>query len=117
VILVDTSIWVGHFRLGSPELQRILTNNEALTHSFVLGELACGQLSKRTETLRWLRLLPAVALARHDDVMDLIERRHLWGRGIGWTDAHLLASALLAGCRLWTQDQRLHAVAVQLGLA
>jgi len=74
VILVDTSVWVAHFRSTNPELQRVLINNEAFTHLFVLGELACGQLSKRNETVGWLRLLPAVALARHDDVLDLIDQ-------------------------------------------
>ena len=116
MILVDTSVWVAHFRSAIPKLQGILVNNEVLTHPFVLGELACGQLPRRTETLQWLRWLPAVALAQHAEVLKLIEEHHLWGKGIGWIDVHLLASALLAGCQLWTHDRRLRVAAAELRL-
>jgi len=117
VILADTSVWIAHFRAPHPKLQRILIGNQLVTHPFVVGELACGNLPRRSEALKFLRLLPSVPLASNDEVLDLIEHRPLWGKGIGWTDAHLLASALLTGCRIWTRDIRLHSSAVHMGLA
>jgi hypothetical protein len=98
-------------------MQRILIGNRLVLHPFVVGELACGNLPGRSEALNFLLLLPSVRLASNDEVLDLIEQRSLWGKGIGWTDAHLLASALLTGCRIWTRDMRLHTAAMHMRLA
>lgn len=117
MILADTSVWIAHFRSAHPKLQRILIGNQLVTHPFVVGELACGNLPRRSEALNFLRLLPSVRLASNDEVLDLIEHRPLWGKGIGWTDAHLLASALLTSCRIWTRDIRLHTAAMHMSLA
>jgi len=117
VILVDTSIWIAHFRATLPNLQRLLLDDRVLTHPFILGELACGNLNRLQEAMRWMRLLPAAVVAHDDEVLELIGRRQLSGHGIGWVDAHLLASALLFPCELFTRDQRLHAVASKLKLA
>lgn len=107
MILVDTSVWISHFRSGSPSLSKILSRGLALMHPFIVGELACGNLRNRTGILTDLQSLPSAASATHDDVMQLIEARKLWGLGIGWIDGHLLASALLSPCRLWTLDRSL----------
>jgi len=111
MILVDTSVWVDHFRARNPELSEVLGGALVLTHPFVIGELACGNLRNRTRILADLNSLPLALSATHEEVLRLIEERELWGRGIGWIDGHLLASALLSNCRLWTLDRRLHQAA------
>lgn len=116
MVLADTSVWVNHLRRADPALMNLLTNGEVLMHPFVLGELACGNLNNRASTLGYLALLPVASLATGAEVLDLIDRHKLSGRGLGWIDAHLLASALLSHCRLWTADKRLHDAATQLKL-
>jgi hypothetical protein len=118
VILVDTSVWIEHFRAASAMLSRLLDNGEVLGHPFVVGELALGNLRQRDEVLRVLRRLPQATSAAHQEVIQLIDREVLFGRSIGYVDAHLLAAArLTAGSKLWTHDRRLRAVAAQLDLA
>lgn len=117
MILVDTSIWVAHFRESVPALEDLLLQQRVLTHSSVIGELACGTLPRRAQLLGWLRRIPAATVAHDQEVFTLMEEKHLWGKGIGWVDAHLLASGLITGCELWTRDQPLHAAAMKLGLA
>ena len=118
MILVDTSVWVEHFRSASTILTELLGDGEVLGHPFVLGELALGNLRQRDDILRLLRRLPQATSASHGEVHQLIDRQALFGRGIGFVDAHLLAAArLTAGSKLWTRDRRLLAVAAQLGLA
>ena len=107
MILVDTSVWIAHFRKGSPSLSELLSNGLILVHPFIVGELACGNLRNRTRILSDLEVLPSAASATNGEVMRLIEARKLWGLGIGWIDGHLLASALLSTCWLWTLDRRL----------
>jgi hypothetical protein len=85
-------------------------------HPFVAGELACGNLRDRASILGDLDALPGSKLASNAEVLYLIEEHRLWGRGLGWIDAHLLASALLSGSRLWTLDARLAKAAAELGL-
>lgn len=117
MILVDTSVWVQHLRLGTSRLATLLEETRVLTHPFVIGELALGRLRKRTEILALLDNLPSLAAASHDEVLTLIEERDLAGSGIGWVDAHLLAAALLTDAPLWTLDRRLAAVAERLDIA
>jgi predicted nucleic acid-binding protein len=117
MILVDTSVWVDHLRKGNDRLGALLLDEQVLGHPFVIGELACGSLKNRQEILHLLRALPASRLAEHDEVLRLLESHRLLGRGIGWIDAHLLASALLSRCSLWTFDKRLHAIARELAIA
>jgi predicted nucleic acid-binding protein len=114
MILADTSVWIRHLRLGDAEMARALPANEILVHDFVIGELACGRLGNRDPTLAWLGDLPRAPLAETQEVLDLLERHRLYGLGLGWVDAHLLASSLLAGCSLWTLDRRLQAAAASL---
>ena len=118
MILVDTSVWINHLRLASAILSELLDDGEVLVHPFVLGELALGNLRRRDAFLSDLRDLPRAAVATDEEVISLIDRQTLFGRGIGYVDAHLLAAArLTAGTKLWTHDRRLQAVAAQLGLA
>jgi predicted nucleic acid-binding protein len=117
VILVDTSVWVEHLRHGLPRLAVLLQAGKALIHPWVIGELACGNLRNRADVLELLQGLPAAVVASDSEVLLLIERDRLMGRGIGYVDAHLLASAKLSHCQLWSQDRRLVALAQERGLA
>jgi predicted nucleic acid-binding protein len=116
VILVDTSLWVEHLRRGSARLERRLLADEVAVHPFVVGEIALGALRRRREVLDLLAALPAVSTASHAEAMALVERHGLAGAGIGWVDAHLLASASLARLPLATLDRRLAAAAARLDL-
>jgi predicted nucleic acid-binding protein len=116
VILVDTSIWINHLWSNNPDLASFLENGLVFTHPSVVGELACGSLKNREAFLKHLRTLPFAKVARDEEVTQFVEQRKIWGRGVGWIDAHLLASSILTGCRLWTFDWRLYRVAAELGL-
>jgi len=115
-MLVDTSVWVEHLRRGDPTLSALLDGDEVECHPFIIGELACGSMRRRSEVLSLLRRLPQVPVASHDEVLTFIERHRLMGRGIGWIDAHLLASAALGNTPLWSRDRRLSEVATELHL-
>ena len=117
MILVDTSVWVEHLRRGLPRLAKLLQKGEVLIHPWVIGELACGNLRNRQQVLDLLQGLPAATVASDAEVLLLIEGEQLIGRGIGYVDAHLVAAARLSHCRLWTQDRRLAAVALEQGVA
>jgi len=119
VILVDTSVWVDFFRGAdrAADLAEHLESNLVLLHPWVLGELVLGGLGpRRTAVIEDLKRLPPSPLVPDEEVLELILTRQLSGRGIGWVDVHLLASALVAGCGLWTFDGRLGAVARDLGV-
>jgi predicted nucleic acid-binding protein len=118
VILVDTSVWVDHLKAGDKRLIGLLDGGAVLGHPFVIGELALSNLRQRKIVLETLANLPLAAIATDAEILHFIDRRALFGRGIGYVDAHLLAAArLTAGAMLWTRDKRLHAVAVELNLA
>ncbi len=106
---------IHHFRKSDPELSAHLTNGQVAMHPFILGELACGNLPKREETLRDLSRLPNASACLDREVRELIESRLLMGKGIGYLDAHLLASSLVSGFNLWTHDKRLLRIAFALG--
>jgi len=114
VILIDTSVWIAHFRKHDADLERLLSKKWAILHSAVLGELVCGNLPVRFETLHWLRRLPVATVVDAEEVVEFVERRQLYGKGLGWTDMNLLASALISDLDLWTLDTRVRQVAVQL---
>jgi predicted nucleic acid-binding protein len=116
VILVDTSVWINHLGESNTNLASFLENGLVLTHPFVVGELACGNLKNRESFLKDLRTLPSAQIARDEEVAHFVEQRKIWGRGIGWIDAHLLASSIVTGCRLWTFDLRVNEIAAELGL-
>ena len=117
MILVDTSVWVDHLRRGSALLRALLDEGQVLCHPFIAGEIAMGQLKERSRILGLLRAIPEAAVAEHDEVVQLVDSRRLFGRGLGWLDAHLLASALLSRCRLWTIDKALARAAEGLKLS
>ena len=117
MILADTSVWVEHLRRGLPRLATLLQGGEMMVHPWVIGELACGNLRNRSQVLELLQGLPAATVARDAEVLHLIEHDRLMGRGIGYVDVHLMASARLSHCRLWTQDRGFAAVALEQGLA
>ena len=115
MILVDTSVWVDHFRASDAQLVHLLELDEVLIHPFIVGEIACGTLSDRALTLELLNQLPMATVAQPDEVLGYIEGHGLHGKGIGYVDAHLLASAAITGTKLWTRDKRLQTVARALG--
>jgi len=118
VILVDTSVWIDHLRSGDTLLAGLLEQGQVLSHPFIIGELALGNLRQRETVLADLRELPQASVALDDEVMLLIDRDRLFGIGIGYVDAHLLAATRLTqGAALWTRDKRLSAAAERLSLA
>jgi predicted nucleic acid-binding protein len=118
VIPVDTTIWIDHIRAPVARLARLLSDDQVLAHPLVIGEVMLGSMRQRAAVLRTLSALPQAVVADNDEVMRLIERETLFGLGIGWVDAHLLASTRLTiGASLWTRDRRLAAVAGRLSLA
>ena len=118
MILVDTSIWVDHLRAGNKALTALLEAGMVLAHPLVIGELALGNLRRREVVLSALSELPQASVATDPEVLHFIDQHALFGRGIGYVDAHLLAAVkLTAAAELWTHDKRLLGVANQLGLA
>jgi predicted nucleic acid-binding protein len=118
VILVDTSIWIDHLRAGHSTLVGLLERELVLAHPWVIGELALGHLSHRREVLGLLTSLPQATVATTDEVRTLVEGHQLYGLGIGYVDAQLLAATRLTNdAELWTNDKRLAAVASRLGCA
>ena len=107
---------VEHFRRGNATLSTRLEAAEVICHPFIIGELACGNLARREEILALLAKLPECTVAEHDEVLTFIEKNSLMASGIGWIDAHLLASVVLSRARLWTLDRRLEEVAGSLGV-
>ncbi len=107
IVLADTSVWVEHLRRGTAGFAALLESGHVSVHPFIIGELALGTLSPRAEILGHLAALPRARAAEHDEVLALVARERLWQRGIGWVDAHLLASARLERLRLWSLDRRL----------
>ncbi|HMD83238.1 MAG TPA: PIN domain-containing protein [Terriglobia bacterium] len=116
MILVDTSVWIAHFRKTDSTLGELLREALVMVHPFVMGELACGHLKNRARILSDLEALPSAVSATHEEVMQWVEVRKLWGLGIGWIDAHLLASALLSDCQFWTLDEKLVRAAAAAGV-
>jgi hypothetical protein len=116
MVLVDTSVWVEHLRSGNLGLENLLNEGHVVCHPFIVGELACGNLSNRSEILSLLQALPLADHAEHEEVMHFIESYSLMGRGLGYIDMHLIASALLTKVPIWTLDKKLKEVSSKLGL-
>ncbi|MGH9056802.1 MAG: type II toxin-antitoxin system VapC family toxin [Acidimicrobiales bacterium] len=117
MILVDTSVWVDHLRVGHRQLARLLDRGWVLAHPWVTGELALGHLSHRQDVLGLLGRLPQAEVATDSEIVALMERRQLYGLGIGYVDAQLLtATQLTQEARLWTADKRLAAAGSRLSL-
>jgi predicted nucleic acid-binding protein len=114
MVLVDTSIWVSHFRTTRSDLAELLNNGDIVCHPFIIGELACGNLKDRTNILSLLEALPQAFMVEHDEVLSSIDSYKIMGKGLGYIDVHLLASALLTGIPLWIIDRKLDRVAEAL---
>jgi predicted nucleic acid-binding protein len=115
MVLVDTSIWIHHFRKGNAHLKELLIEGLVACHPFIIGELPCGNLKKRGEIVLLLHALPTVNTISNDEALYFIEEKHLMGLGIGIVDVHLLASAIITNTPLWSSDMRLREVAKRLG--
>lgn len=113
--LIDTSIWVNHFRERDAKLVQLLIDGEAGVHPFVVGELACGNLKNRDATLDNLIRLPHARVASETEVRLLLDASRLWGNGLGWVDVHLLAAAKLSGWALFTADRALRRAGSAIG--
>lgn len=117
MVLVDTSVWIDHLRKGNPRLEALLDEGEVLCHPFIIGELACGHIVNRRQIMAFLCSLPRVVTADHDEVMHLIDAHQLMGTGIGYLDAHLLASARVSSALIWTFDVSLDKTSAKLEVA
>ena len=116
MVLVDTSVWVEHLRSGNTGLENLLNSGSVVCHLFIVGELACGNLSNRVEILSLLQALPLANHAEHEEVMHFIDNYSLMGKGLGYIDMHLLVSAILTKVPIWTLDKKLREVSSKLGL-
>jgi predicted nucleic acid-binding protein len=116
MVLVDTSVWVSHLRDGNTELVNLLNNGTVFSHPLIIGELACGNLKDRTVILSFFQLLPMSIEAEHEEVLSFIENNRLMGKGIGYVDVQLIASALLTGVPIWTLEKKLAQVAEGLNI-
>ena len=116
MVLVDTSVWIVHLREGTVGLDALLMRGHVVCHPFIVGELACGNLKNRLEILSLLQALPMAIPAEHNEVMQFIETHSLMGKGLGYVDMHLLASAVLTRVPLWTLDRKLGETSSKLGI-
>jgi len=114
--LVDTSVWIDHFRRDDPILKELLINGKVAVHPSIIGELSCGNLRNRKEILHLLSELPQATIAEHCEVLGFIETNKLYGTGMGWIDAHLIASALLTNLTVFTYDKAIGEAAARLGI-
>jgi predicted nucleic acid-binding protein len=120
IVLVDTSVWIRFLSNRdpyAPELDALLSRDEVSGHDFVYGELLIGDKGGRKQLLADYEQMHQAPVVSHHDVVEFVRDRRLHGRGIGWIDAHLLASALVGRLRLWTTDPALATTAKQLGIA
>ena len=116
-VLVDTSVWVDHFRRGNSTLAGLLEEGRVVCHPFVIGELSCGDLRNREEILSLLGALESAPIAENDEALRFLKDEELQRRGVGWIDVHLLASTRLMPCLLWTLDKALRSIAEELQVA
>jgi predicted nucleic acid-binding protein len=116
MVLVDTSVWVRHLREGDSDLQKVLNDGQVMCHPYIVGELACGNMNNRREILSLLQRLPEATPAQHEEILRFIELNQLMGKGLGYIDVHLSASALLTGVPLWSYDKRLNEANEMLGI-
>ena len=116
MVLVDTSVWVVHLRNGNIGLETLLNEGHVVCHPFIVGELACGNLKNRAEILSLLQALPVATHVEHEEVMKFIEDHALLGKGLGYIDIHLIASAILTEIPVWTVDKKLNEISSKLGI-
>jgi len=116
MVLVDTSVWISHFREGISHLIILLNNSNVICHHFIIGELACGNIKNRTHVISLLNSLPKALNVEHDEVLQFIDNNRLMGKGLGYIDVSLLTSAALTDVPIWTFDKQLKQIASTLAL-
>jgi len=116
MVLVDTSVWILHLRQGSARLVSLLNNGDVVCHPFIIGELSCGNLKNRSEILSLLRSLAVAEQVEHKEALQFVESNNLIGKGLGYIDVHLLASAVLSGIPIWTLDRKLYTASSKMGV-
>ena len=116
MVLVDTSIWISHFRENNSHLKKLLMDESVACHTFIIAELACGNINNRKEIISLLQALPQALVAESDEILAFIEHKKLMGVGIGLIDVHLLASALLTNLPIWTADKKLRMIASKFNI-
>ena len=117
MVLVDTSVWISHLREGNTRLEMLLNDGKVMCHPFVVGELACGNIRNRAEVLALLQHLPTALEAKNEEVLQFIETNGLSGKGLGYIDMHLCASALLSAVSIWTLDRSLAGITNRLNIS
>jgi predicted nucleic acid-binding protein len=116
MVLVDTSIWIDHFRNSNDQLVELLNDGEVICHPLIIGELACGHIKNRKEILSDLQALPQSSVIEHDEIMLFIDKNQIMGKGLGYIDMAILASSLVTGIPLWTFDQKLSVIAKKFNI-
>lgn len=114
MVLADTSVWISHLREGNNTMEFLLNEGIVVCHPFIIDELASGNLKNRREILSLLQELPAVEMAEHEEILQFIDKNYLMGKGLGLTDIHLLASAVLTDIPLWTNDKILKQISAKM---
>jgi predicted nucleic acid-binding protein len=117
MVLIDTSVWIDHLRNGDSGVSTLLETGDAVCHPFIVGEIACGNLTSRREILHRLSLLRTATLVRHSEVLAFIEAHRISGLGLGFIDMHLLASANLDGLKVWSRDKAMRKAAENLKIS
>lgn len=117
MILADTNVWIKHFRESDPEFIELLNIGFIASHPFIIGELACGNLSNQAEILMLLNALPSTPIVEPAELLNFIENKMLMGLGLGYVDIQILASAIIGNVVLWTLDRRLNEAAKELGIS
>lgn len=116
MVIIDTSVWIAHFRKANAHLQKLLSEGEVFCHHFIVGEIACGNIHNRTEIISLMQALPSTPIAAQEEILSFIDHKKLYGAGIGLIDVHLLASAFLTKASVWTVDNKLQRVAAKLNI-
>ena len=114
MVLVDTSVWINHLRNSDHHLEKLLFDGEVVCHPHIIGELACGNIKNRQEIISLIQELPQTTLIEFEEFLYFVEQNQLYGKGIGFVDIHLLASAKLDQAPLWTADKRLKTASAEL---
>ena len=117
MVLVDTSVWIDHFYNKNDHLVNLLNEDKVYTHEYIVGEIACGNIANRDEIIQLIQSLSYSLSVSHEEILDFISSRHLYGKGLGYIDIHLLASSLISNVKLWTKDKNLNQVAKELNIS
>ncbi len=107
MVPVDISVWINHLNKKDTKLIKLLEKGKVTTHSFIIGELSCGNIKNRTEILALLQNLPRISLLTLEEYLVFVEKNNLMGKGLGFVDIHLLGSSMLTGSKLFTYDKKL----------